>query len=87
MYKGQRYFYCESNCVVFVAVDKLTDPQTANAAKPIQSASGENEIKLGSLVYFYDDLNHKQEGIVRWIGSHESDAHIFGIELVSYHEP
>ena len=87
MYKGQRYFYCESNCAVFVAIDKLTDPQTANAAKVLQSASGENEIKLGSLVFFYGGKNHKLEGIVRWIGSNKSYIHkstkIIGIEFVS----
>ena len=67
-------------------MDKLTDPQSADAAKklrPTQLLSGKNEIKLGNLVAFYDGSNFKHKGTVRWIGSADSDA-IIGIEVVSY---
>ena len=94
MYKGHRYFSCKStNCAVFVAVDKLTDPETANAAKLMQSVQStskdeiKHEIKLGSLVTFYDSNNYEERGIVKWIGSDKSDLHngtkIIGIEIVS----
>ena len=91
VYKGHHYFSCKStNCAVFVAVDKLTNPETANAAKLMQSAqsTSKNEIKLGSLVTFYDSDNCEERGIVRWIESDNSDVHngtkIIGIEVVSY---
>ena len=69
-------------------MDKLTDPQTAYAAKIMEpQSSSENEIKLGNLVTFYDVNNDKHEGIVRWIGKGDSDVHegtkIIGIEVVS----
>ena len=91
MYRGHHYFSCESTkCAVFVSVDKLTDPQTANAAKlmqHVQSPSGENEIKLGNLVTFFDGNNDEQAGVVKWIGSDRSNVHdstkIVGIEIVS----
>ena len=89
MYKGQNYFSCyATNCAVIVAMDKLTDPQSADAAKLMEpQSSSENEMKLGNLVYFYDGNNDRHEGIVRWIGKDDSDAHkgtkIIGIEVVS----
>ena len=90
VYEGHHYFPCEStNCAVLVAVDKLTDPEIANinVAKSVRSTS-KNEIKLGSLVTFYDSDNCEERGIVRWIGiSDNSDLHngtkIIGIEVVS----
>ena len=91
VYNGQHYFSCKAtNYAVFVAMDKLTVPQSANAAnklRPTQLLSEKNEIRLGNLVAFYDGNNCKHKGTVRWIGSDDSDAHkgtiIIGIEVVS----
>ena len=86
--KGKQHFRCENNCAVFVSVDKLTDPKTASAAKLVQNSKPEDEIKMGSLVKFFDINNDYEKGIVRWIGSDNSsvpsNTKIIGIEAVSY---
>ena len=96
MHKGQRYFFCKNNSAVFVAVDKLTDFNTASSARPHAAkgtavtvdnpplSSGGDKIKLGSLVTFLDINNHVEKGVVRWVGRNKSDdTEIVGIETVS----
>lgn len=78
MFSGQKYFSCKTKCAVFVSVDKLTDLQTASAATP----KSEDDIKMGSLVTFFDIDNNPEKGIVRWIGN-SGGKKIIGIEAVS----
>ena len=78
MFGGQKYFSCKTKCAVFVSVDKLTDLQTASAATP----KSEDDIKMGSLVTFFDIDNNPEKGIVRWIRN-SGGKKIIGIEAVS----
>ena len=92
-FKKQKYFKCDKDCAVFVAMDKITDCGAAKAAKvtktPGTSASKplakENlPVKINHLVTFFDKYNIVYTGVVKWIGASKlSDEVIVGLEVVS----
>ena len=79
-------------------MDKLTDGDTIEAAtvtptsapSVVKSVSTDKDgvpIRLGDYVTFYDKMNTKHRGVVRWIGTNKSflpdGTPIVGIEVVS----
>ena len=92
-----QYFKCDKDCAVFVAIDKLTDSNTVEAAKvtktstsdplvpkPLILSTDQNSIKCGDHVIFYGKRKHLIRGIARWTGFDKSDGtKIVEIELVS----
>ena len=92
-FRGHRYFKCDKDCAVFVAMDKITSYNAAEAAKvtkrPDTSVSkplarDNLHIKISDHVIFYDKHNNAFQGIAKWIGTNKSnDITIVGIEVVS----
>ena len=90
-----KFFKCDKDCAVFVAMDKLTDSNTAEAAKvtktntsdplvPQPLSTNQSLFKTGDHVIFYDKYKHPVRGIARWTGFNKSDGTtIVEIEVVS----
>ena len=91
--KKQKYFKCDKDCAVFVALDKIIDRGAAKAAKitkmpgtsaPKRLAKDNLPVKINDFVTFYDKYNTCYKGVVKWIGTCESsDGAVVGIEVVS----
>ena len=79
-------------------MDKLTDGDTVKAAtvtqtsapstlKPASTDKDGVPIRLGDYVTFFDNVNTRHRGVVRWIGTNKSfqpdGTPIVGIEAVS----
>ena len=93
------YFKCERDCGVFVAMDKLSEPQNSNAkasyahkvvqphpSHPLQAQDG--PLQLGDMVTFFTENEKPVNGVVRWIGRNisvlKNGSQIVGLETVSY---
>ena len=90
-FKGHKYFKCEKDCAVFVAMDKITDRDAAAAAKvtktpdtvPKQLARDLIPIKINDRVTFCDKYDILYKGVSKWIGTDKSsDVILAGIEAV-----
>lgn len=76
---------------MFVAMDKITNSESAEAAKVIKTPDtalpkplAEHNIKLYNHVIFYDKYNKLFRGTAKWIGTYKSnDTTVVGIEVVS----
>ena len=91
-FNDTEYFKCDCNCAVFVAMDKLSEPETSKSSQVHETVQPDPSLpnaalKLGDRVTF-NDQNHKPvNGIVRWIGRNNilrSGSKIVGIETVSF---
>ena len=92
-FKRKKYFKCDKNCAVFVAMDKITDYDAAKAAKVTKTsgisaskplARNNHPIKIDDPVTFFDKFNKLYKGVAKWIGTAKSsDTVIIGIEVVS----
>ena len=89
-FKYTEYFKCKRDCAVFVAMDKLSNPNgepTNKTVQPHPSQKQDDPLKLGDMVTFFDEQDRPMKGVVRWIGRNisqlSSGAKVVGIETVS----
>ena len=88
-----KYFNCDRDCAVFVAMDKLSEPKnpksshTSETVQPHLTQVQDDLLKLGDKVVFFDENDKPLNGVVRWIGLNKNilqdGSKIVGIETVS----
>ena len=71
---------------MFVAMDKLSEPETSKSSQTVQPQAQDVPFKLGDKVIFYDENDTLVNGLVRWIGRNKvalpSGSKVVGIETV-----
>jgi len=91
-FKHTEYFKCDPDCAMFVAMDKMSNPDNSNAISSHEtvqrqpSQTDDAPLKLGDPVIFFSDNNDTpMNGVVRWIGRNRQIMPniIVGIETVS----
>ena len=87
------YFKCDRDCAMFVAMDKLSEPEITKSSharetvQPHPPQAQDGPLKLGDEVTFFDENDKPSNGVVRWIGMNKDilrdGSKIVGIETVS----